>query len=200
MIRNGFVKIPPNRRKTAYSSLRRIAGRMGARFSVRRLESDPLPIASRTRLAPKNRRRLSGPALRTFLAIADLWGLTEKQRLAVLGNPSRSAYISWSKKVRENGKIYLNVDILMRISAVLGIHQNLAALFPEEPDGVAWLLQSYQARVFGGNAPLDLLLGGSLDSMMTIRRFLAAAGNGLYMPPSLGEVSPPYEDSEIIFL
>ena len=29
------------------------------------------------RFAPPNRRRLSGPGLRTFLAIADLWGLTE---------------------------------------------------------------------------------------------------------------------------
>ena len=29
-----------------------------------------------SRFAPANRRRLSAPALRTFLAIADLWGLT----------------------------------------------------------------------------------------------------------------------------
>ena len=34
-----------------------------------------------SRLAPANRKRLSAPALRTFLAIADLWGLTEQQRL-----------------------------------------------------------------------------------------------------------------------
>ncbi len=41
------------------------------------------------RFAPANRRRLSGPALRTFLAIADLWKLNEGQRRLILGYPSR---------------------------------------------------------------------------------------------------------------
>ena len=31
-----------------------------------------------SRFAPANRKRLSAPALRTFLAIADLWGLNEE--------------------------------------------------------------------------------------------------------------------------
>jgi hypothetical protein len=35
--------------------------------------------------APANRKRLSAPALRTFMAIADVWGLNEAQRLLVLG-------------------------------------------------------------------------------------------------------------------
>ena len=43
-----------------------------------------------SRFAPANRRRLSAPALRTFVTIADLWGLTEEQRLLVLGFPARS--------------------------------------------------------------------------------------------------------------
>ena len=42
------------------------------------------------RLSPANRRRLSAPGLRTFLAIADLWGLTEEERRLVLGLPARS--------------------------------------------------------------------------------------------------------------
>ena len=45
-----------------------------------------------SRFAPANRRRLSAPALRTFLAIADLWGLTEEQRRLVLGYPSLIPY------------------------------------------------------------------------------------------------------------
>jgi hypothetical protein len=54
----------------------------------------------KARFAPANRRRLSPPALRTFLAIADLWGLTEEQRLLVLGYPSRSTYHNWCKQAR----------------------------------------------------------------------------------------------------
>ena len=65
------------------------------------------------------------PALRTFLAIADLWGLTEEQRLLVLGYPSRSTYHNWCKQAREHGAFTLDVDVLTRISAVFGIHQAL---------------------------------------------------------------------------
>ena len=63
------------------------------------------------RFAPANRKRLSPPALRTFLAIADLWRLTEEQRLLVLGYPSRSTYHNWCKQAREHGAFTLDVDV-----------------------------------------------------------------------------------------
>ena len=55
-------------------------------------------VAERPEFDPVNRRRLSAPGLRTFLRIADHWGLNEQQRLLILGYPSRSRYISWCKK------------------------------------------------------------------------------------------------------
>ncbi|ERM00783.1 hypothetical protein Q644_25005, partial [Brucella intermedia 229E] len=83
-------------------------------------------ILDAARFAPHSRKRLSGPGLRTFLTIADLWGgLDEQQRLMVLGLPSRSTYYNWVKAVRERRDITLDVDVLMRLSAVLGIHQAL---------------------------------------------------------------------------
>src|ERR1700742_3516951 len=78
-----------------------------------------------SRFDPVNRRRLSAPGLRTFLAIADLWALTEEQRRLVLGYPSRSTYHNWCRQAREHGSITLDADVLTRISAVLGIHQPL---------------------------------------------------------------------------
>ncbi len=42
------------------------------------------------RFSPGNRRVLSGPGLRAFLAITERWGLTAEQRRLVLGVPSRS--------------------------------------------------------------------------------------------------------------
>src|SRR5262245_36146586 len=80
-------------------------------------------IFDQARFAPANRRRLSAPALRTFLAIADLWGLSEEERRLVLGYPSRSTYHHWAKLAREHRDITLDVDVLMRLSAVFGIHQ-----------------------------------------------------------------------------
>jgi hypothetical protein len=151
------------------------------------------------RFAPANRRRLSAPALRTFLAIADLWGLTEQQRLLVLGYPSRSTYHNWCKQAREHGAFTLDVDVLTRISAVLGIHQALGTLFADERQGVAWLRGPHQATVFGGRPPLELVTSGSQDGLLTVRRFLDGARGGVYMAPnSIDEAFTPYDDAEIV--
>ncbi|TBY61235.1 DUF2384 domain-containing protein [Rhizobium leguminosarum bv. viciae] len=152
------------------------------------------------RFAPANRKRLSAPALRTFLAIADLWGLTEEQRLLVLGYPSRSTYHNWAKQAREHGAFTLDVDTLTRISAVLGIHQALGVLFSDERAGVAWLRTPHQALLFSGHPPLDILTNGTQDGLMTVRRFLDGARGGLYMQPNmLDEAFTPYEDTDIVF-
>ncbi|MBY2964324.1 DUF2384 domain-containing protein [Rhizobium leguminosarum] len=152
------------------------------------------------RFAPVNRKRLSAPALRTFLAIADLWGLAEEQRLLVLGYPSRSTYHNWAKQAREHGAFTLDVDTLTRISAVLGIHQALGVLFSDERAGVAWLRAPHHAPVFGGRPPLDIVTNGTQDGLMTVRRFLDGARGGLYMQPNiLDDAFTPYEDADIVF-
>jgi hypothetical protein len=161
---------------------------------------DALQRLDNSRFAPANRRRLSAPALRTFLAIADLWRLTEEQRLLVLGYPSRSTYHNWCKLAREHGAFALDVDALARLSAVLGIHQALGILFPEERLGVDWLRGPHKAIVFGGRPPLDLVTSGSLDGLLTVRRFLDGARGGLYMQPNaVDEAFKPYDDAEIVF-
>jgi hypothetical protein len=153
-----------------------------------------------TRFAPGNRRQLSAAALRTFLAIADLWGLNEQQRLLILGYPSRSTYHHWCKLAREHGSFTLDADTLTRISAVFGIHQALGILFPTESLGVAWLRGPHAATVFGGRPPIDLLASGSQDALLTVRRFLDAARGGQYMQPNSLDIGfAPYEDQELIF-
>lgn len=154
----------------------------------------------KSRLAPANRRRLSAPALRTFLAIADLWGLTEEQRLLILGYPSRSTYHNWCRQARAHGAFTLDVDVLTRISALFGIHQALGILFPSERAAVEWLRTAHNAVVFGGRPPLDLITSGSQDGLLTVRRFLDGARGGVYMQPnSIDEAFAPYDDSEIVF-
>jgi hypothetical protein len=152
-----------------------------------------------TRFAPANRRRLSAPAMRTFLAIADLWGLSETERRLVLGFPSRSTFHHWAKQAREHGAFTLDVDVLTRISAVLGIHQALGILHVDERDGIAWLRRPHRAALFGGQAPLALVTSGSQDGLLTVRRFLDAARGGLYMAPNEADHDfTPYRDDELI--
>ncbi|WP_019197321.1 MbcA/ParS/Xre antitoxin family protein [Afipia birgiae] len=159
-----------------------------------------LPRLDNSRFAPANRRRLSAPALRTFLAIADLWGLTEEQRLLIFGYPSRSKYHKWCKQAGEHGAFTLGVDVLTRISAILGIHQGLGILFQTEQLGVEWLRTPHDAIIFGRRPPLDLVTSGSQDGLLTVRRFLDAARGGLYMQPTIiDEAFAPYGDAEIIF-
>lgn len=163
------------------------------------LETEPQRLDT-SRFLPATRKRLSAPALRTFLAIANLWELTEEQRLLMLGCPSRSTYHNWCKQAREHGVFTLDVDVLTRISIVFGVHQALGILFPTERQGVDWLRGPHHALVFGGHPPLELLTSGSQDGMLTVRRFLDGARGGLYMQPNaVDEAFTPYDDAEIVF-
>jgi hypothetical protein len=152
------------------------------------------------RYRPENRRRLSAPALRTFLAIADRWGLNEEERRLILGYPSRSTYHSWAKQAREHGAFTLDADVLTRISAVFGIHQALGLLFGSEAEGVAWLRGPHDAVVFGGRPPMTLVTSGTQDGLMIVRRFLDAARGGVYMAPNAADAAfVPYGDDELVF-
>lgn len=153
-----------------------------------------------SRFAPANRRRLSAPGFRTFLAIADLWGLNEEERRLVLGYPSRSTFHNWAKLAREHGDFTLDVDTLTRISAVLGIHQALGILHAAERDGVAWLRTPNGATVFGGQPPLAFVTSGTQDGLLTVRRFLDAARGGLSMQPNaIDRDFAPYSETDIVF-
>lgn len=144
------------------------------------------------------RRRLSAPGLRTFLAVADLWRMTEEERLRVLGSPSRSTYHGWAKAAREHRDVTLDLDTLTRISAFLGIYQALLILEGDEASGLRWLRAPHGAPVFAGRPPMALVADGSQDALLTVRRFLDAARGGIYMPPNaVDEGFTPYEDGDI---
>ncbi len=177
---------------------------------TRRNSTDPSRIApgiakgpdrlDPSRFLSENRRRLSAPALRTFLAIADLWSLTEEQRRLILGMPSRSTYHNWGRIVRAHGEITLDVDVLVRLSAVLGVYQALRILHATEQEGTDWLKRPHEATIFGGQPPMALLTAGTQDALLSVRRFLDAARGGLYMAPNtLDAAFAPYDDSDIVF-
>ena len=165
---------------------------------IQSVEAGP-SILHADRFATTNRRRLSAPGLRTFFSIADLWSLDETQRLLVLGLPSRSTYYGWVRAVREHRDITLDVDVLIRISTVLGVHQALGVLHETESAGVVWLRTPHNAPSFGGLPPIDLVASGTQDGLLTVRRFLDAARGGLYMPPNeLDRDFHPYADEDVV--
>jgi hypothetical protein len=158
------------------------------------------PMLAAARFEPGNRRRLSAPALRTFAAIADVWGLNEEQRRLILGYPSRSTYHNWMRLAREQRDVTLDVDALTRLSAVLGIHQALGVLFATQAEALTWLLGPHDAPLFGGQPPLALITSGTLDGLLQVRRFLDAARGGIYMPPNgIDAGFAPSTDRDIVW-
>ena len=119
-----------------------------------------------------DRARLSGPGLRTFRNIANLWDLSETQRRAALGYPPRSTYHAWLRKAVNRDSLSLPFDTLLRISAILGICKALSVLFHNQGQAQQWLKGVHKGTVFSGAAPLDFIIDGGQDGMMTVRRYL----------------------------
>jgi hypothetical protein len=152
------------------------------------------------RFDPRERERLGGPGLRSFAAIAERWQLSEAQRLSVLGFPGRSTYHQWLAKGRSGNKVLLPVDTLLRISAVLGIHKDLRILFGREEDERAWLTKPHDAPLFGGQPPLALVVNGTQDGLMLVRRYLDAWRGGVFAAPNAADNEPPYTDDDIVLV
>lgn len=151
------------------------------------------------RYTRENRQRLSAPAVRAFTAIADIWRLSLNERRGALGDPSRSTYSRWTRAAREHRSLVLSADTLTRISVVLGIHQSLGVLSTTEHEACDWLWLPHPASPFDGRRPLDLMVDGTADGLMAVRRFLDGACQGQYMPPNSVDVEfLPYRDDEII--
>jgi hypothetical protein len=145
-------------------------------------------------------RELSGPGLRTLLNIAGQWQLTEVERLRLLGSPPRSTYHQWRSKALAGEAISLPLDTLLRISAVLGIHKALRILFRTEQEGLHWLRQPNRSLPFAGATPMRLLLNGTQDGIMQVRRFLDAMRGGQALPPTEADAdAPAITDAEIVF-
>jgi hypothetical protein len=78
----------------------------------------------------------------------------------------------------------LTVDVLTRISAILGIYGALRVLHADDRQGTAWLRTPHNSIIFGGHPPLRLMTCGTQDGLRTVRRLLDGAQQGLCMSPS----------------
>ena len=151
------------------------------------------------RFSRDNPRRLSSPGLRVFVAIADLWDLTQVQRRLVLGSPARSTYLEWLEAAYAHSDMTLPVEVLMRISAVLGIHQALQVFYQEERDSIAWLRGPHDGTPFGGRTPLDLVVEGTLEGPLAVRQVLDGLASGQGPKPNeIDRDFRPYTAADLV--
>jgi uncharacterized protein (DUF2384 family) len=117
---------------------------------------------------------LSGPALRSFFRIADLWHLSNDEQMTLLGAPGRSTFFKWKKD--QTGT--LSRDTLERISYVLGIFKALQILLPDEKAADEWVKRPNTAALFGGRSALDRMLSGQVADLFIVRQYLDAQRGG----------------------
>jgi hypothetical protein len=125
-----------------------------------------LPLASRQ--DPDARRRLSGPALRTFFNIAKAWELNTTEARALLGWPAPSTF----HKYKGGDYGTLPYDTLTRLSLVLGIYKSLQILYPEPRFADRWMRMPNSNPLFDGVTPLDFAVDGGIDALFRVRRLL----------------------------
>ena len=125
-------------------------------------------ISAAERRDPEARRRLSGPAMRTFLNICEAWGLSVNQQRGLLGWPAASTY----HKYKAGHVGTLSFDMLSRISLVLGIYKALHILYPQAELADRWITLRNSNELLGGKTPLELMIDGGMDGLYRVRRLL----------------------------
>ena len=119
---------------------------------------------------PETRKRLSGPALRTFFSIADAWKLSVTEQRGLLGWPAASTYHKY--KAGDHGA--LAFDTLTRLSLILGIYKSLQVLYPEPAFADAWVRMPNAHPMFGGHPAIEVMVDGGIDALYRVRRLLDA--------------------------
>ncbi|MGA9342521.1 MAG: MbcA/ParS/Xre antitoxin family protein [Rhodanobacteraceae bacterium] len=117
---------------------------------------------------------LTGPALRTFFRIAELWRLNTSEQRRLLGDPPSSTFFKWKKE----RKATLGRDVLERISYVLGIFKALEILLPAPEHANTWVRKANTSPLFGGHPPLDRMLSGNVADLYVVRQYLDANRGG----------------------
>ena len=123
---------------------------------------------------PEVRRRLSGPATRSFFNLAGKWDLSVNQQRGLLGWPAPSTYHKY--KTGQVGG--LSYDTLTRISSLLGIYKALHILYPQAELADQWIKLRNANPMFGGKSPLDLMIDGGIDGLFQVRRLLDGRRGG----------------------
>jgi hypothetical protein len=113
---------------------------------------------------------LGGAGLRAFANIAEAWGLSIAEQLALLGIASRSTFFKWRRE--RNPK--LPRDTLERLSYLLGIYKSLQILLPDPAAADGWVRKPNNAALFGGRSALQRMLSGQVGDLYVVREYLDA--------------------------
>lgn len=146
----------------------------------------------------EERVRLSGPAMRVFDNLTRRWGLSERMKLQLLACAEHE-FRDWVREARRLRPLILEVVVLMRISAVLGLFGDLRQLTNGVAEEKRWLTDQIAAPPFEGKAPIELLCR-SFEGQMDVRRHLSARVVGQHPPNAVDEAFRKYTDNDLVWV
>lgn len=110
--------------------------------------------------------------LKAFFVLADYWKLSKEQALILLGRPSERTYYHWKA-----GQVAVpSHDTMSRIGFLLGIHRALRTLFSNSENVYGWI--NRENEDFGGQSPLQRMLGGEITDLAYVRQYLDSLRGG----------------------
>tara|TARA_A100001391_G_scaffold203286_1_gene195193 strand:- start:6248 stop:6850 length:603 start_codon:yes stop_codon:yes gene_type:complete len=111
--------------------------------------------------------RATEVALKAYRNIADNWALPARQAAALADmSPGK-----WRGARRPNYRGRINVDQMLRLSALIGIYRSLELYF-NTPIARSWILLPNQGPLFLGAKPLDVMIADGLPALLTTRQYL----------------------------
>jgi hypothetical protein len=105
---------------------------------------------------------------RAMIRLFDNWNVNDADASVLLGDVSPRTFQRW--KSGQFGRA--GVDLVARMSNLLGIHKALRLLFAEPARGYHWVHNANTA--FGGDSALAIMLRGQLTDLMRVRQYLDA--------------------------
>jgi hypothetical protein len=82
---------------------------------------------------------VGGPARRVFARIAALWSLSEDEQNAILCQPVEEAFQF------DDGSGDVQIEMLERVSYLIGIYRALHAIFPNDDQADRWIRRANMA-------------------------------------------------------
>lgn len=112
-------------------------------------------------------------AARAVVNLFDRWGLADMEARELLGGMSQR---TWAR-LKKGEAVTIDRDCATRLSILLGIHKGTRYLFNRDAKrAYRWIKAPNGA--FGGRSALDVMMGGQMMDLYTVRRYLDAERSG----------------------
>ncbi len=116
-------------------------------------------------------RRFQGVAAHAYVSLARLWRLEEEEASVLLGIPV-DVYLRWCE---ESDIEDIDVELIEKISCLLGIYRNLYDLFSGNIESVeTWLTKPNAGDLFAGSTPFSILANKKPAVFHLVRQRLSA--------------------------